>query len=293
MFSFIYMYTYLWTHILGYFILTRRNQLPFPVTESLKKHQEVWKWWLYSNQTFPGRIFLLFQLKSGTAHKTDSHCRNLPLSQNCNFPSLPKLDCALGYPVWWHPPPTCNPTHFLIVHTTLAVDISETLWMPKHQAFKKPMLGILQKLQAARGVWHTSDKTDREQLLGHVVWLHFFSLFLFDWLQASLSTGASHDCRLPCPQKRRVQQCLPSGKITSSALCSAGTHALSVPCKDYDNICTHTKASLSNGNPVLVIMDENKEQGKRMVILVPMSFPASGSLWLKDSLCKRWSLCIQ
>lgn len=151
MFSFIYMYTYLWTHILGYFILTRRNQLPFPVTESLKKHQEVWKWWLYSNQTFPGRIFLLFQLKSGTAHKTDSHCRNLPLSQNCNFPSLPKLDCALGYPVWWHPPPTCNPTHFLIVHTTLAVDISETLWMPRAPGIQEANAGHPAKAAGSTG----------------------------------------------------------------------------------------------------------------------------------------------
>lgn len=58
-------------------------------------------------------------------------------------------------------------------------------------------------------------------------------------------------------------------------------------------LCTHTKAGLSNGNHVLVSTDENEEQGKHMVTPAPRSFPASGNLWLKDSLSKSWSLCIQ
>lgn len=38
---FICIHTY--EHILKYFVLTRRNQLPFSVTESLKRHQEITK----------------------------------------------------------------------------------------------------------------------------------------------------------------------------------------------------------------------------------------------------------
>lgn len=62
-----------------------KKPITTPVTESLKEHHQVWKWWLYSNQTFQGRIFLLFQPKPGTAHEPDSHCRNLSLSQNYCF----------------------------------------------------------------------------------------------------------------------------------------------------------------------------------------------------------------
>lgn len=105
---FICIYTYEYTH--GYFVLTGRNQLSFSATPSLKKHQEVWKWWLYSNKTFPSRIFLLLSAKVWDSTE-NTRCRNSLERQNCYFPALPKnmglcfrLSCVGIHP---HPPANC------------------------------------------------------------------------------------------------------------------------------------------------------------------------------------------
>lgn len=97
---FICIYSY---YTLGYFVLTWRNQLSFPATPSLKKHQENGDYILIRH--FHREYSYFFQPKAGAAEKTDNCCRNSLVKQNCSFPALCfRLSCA---GIHSHPPANC------------------------------------------------------------------------------------------------------------------------------------------------------------------------------------------